>query len=329
MSMPIIPPFAITASYQNSQFGSGSIYTPGIPSVLTHLVSPPTSATEAETWSDNEAIAEGFTAYSAANEVILVTITGSPTGGTFTLNFGDDITGPIAYNASAAGVQAALADLDSIGSGTGGTDEVQTVTVSGTPTGGTFTLTYSGQTTGAIAYNAAASGVQTALQALSNIGANNVTVTGATGGPYTVTFTGSLADEDVAQMTATSSLIGGTNPAVTVTTTTAGVANTAVVAVSGNAGGPYTITFENAMGDELLEGFSGDGTGLIGGTNAAVVVEIQTAGTAAFEETTYNTPLGTITIPDYANIASQYDPLKNQYDSAGNNFGSWDSAYDE
>src|SRR3954465_8763162 len=50
-----------------------------------------------------------------------------------------------------------------------GTNEVQTITVTGTPTGGTFTLTYSTQTTAAIAYNATAAAVQTALEALSNI----------------------------------------------------------------------------------------------------------------------------------------------------------------
>lgn len=104
------------------------------------------------------------------------------------------------------------------------TNELQTVTITGTPTGGTFTLTYSGQTTAAIAYNAAASAVQTALENLSNISAGDVTVGGGPGPatPYTVTFGGNLGAEDVAQMTATSSLTGGTTPNVAVTTTTPG-----------------------------------------------------------------------------------------------------------
>jgi hypothetical protein len=109
----------------------------------------------------------------------------------------------------------------------GTTEEVQSVTVTGAPTGGTFTLTWSGQTTAAIAYNATAAAVQAALQALSNIGAGNVTVTGANGGPYSVTFTGTLANADVAQMTASGAgLTGGTSPGVTVATTTAGGADT-------------------------------------------------------------------------------------------------------
>jgi hypothetical protein len=108
----------------------------------------------------------------------------------------------------------------------GTTDEKQSVTVTGAPTGGTFTLTYSGQTTAAIAYNATAAAVQTALAALSNIGAGNVTVTGANGGPYTVAFVGTLANTDVAQMTASGAgLTGGTSPGVTVATTTAGGAD--------------------------------------------------------------------------------------------------------
>jgi len=47
--------------------------------------------------------------------------------------------------------------------------------------GGTFTLSYAGQTTGSIAYNASTGTVQTALAALTTIGAGNVTVTGNPG----------------------------------------------------------------------------------------------------------------------------------------------------
>lgn len=70
-------------------------------------------------------------------------------------------------------------------------DNNQTVTL-GTQTSGNFTLTYKGQTTGNIAFNAASSAVQTALQGLSTIGATGATVTGSAGGPYTVIFAGPL-----------------------------------------------------------------------------------------------------------------------------------------
>lgn len=106
----------------------------------------------------------------------------------------------------------------------GTSDEVQTVTITGAPTGGTFTLTFSGQTTAAIAFNATAAAVQTALEALSNIAVGEVVVTGGPGPAtaWTVTFAGTLANTNVTAMTATSSLTGGTTPAVTVATTTEG-----------------------------------------------------------------------------------------------------------
>jgi hypothetical protein len=112
-----------------------------------------------------------------------------------------------------------------------GANEVQTVTISGSPTGGSFTLTYNGETTAAIAYNATAAQVQAALAALDEIGAGNVTVAGSAGGPYTVTFGGGLADENVPQMTATGSFTGGTTPAVAVATTTPGASTATQVAI--------------------------------------------------------------------------------------------------
>ncbi len=94
-------------------------------------------------------------------------------------------------------------------------DNLQTVTITGAPTGGTFTLSYKGQTTGALAYNDAATGVQTALDALSTIGAGNATVTGGAGGPYEVAFVGTLA-QDTTLLTATEALTGGTSPNVAI-----------------------------------------------------------------------------------------------------------------
>lgn len=107
------------------------------------------------------------------------------------------------------------------------TNEVQTATVTGSPTGGTFTLTYSGQTTAAIAFNATAAVVQAALIALSNLAPGDVVVTGVAGGPYTLTFGGTLLGDNVASLTATGSLTGGSTPGVTMATATAGGTATA------------------------------------------------------------------------------------------------------
>lgn len=103
------------------------------------------------------------------------------------------------------------------------TDEVQTVTIA-LATGGTFTLTFSGQTTSAIAYNATAAAVKSALEALSNVGVGDVNVA-KVGSVWTVSFAGALADTNVAQMTANAaSLTGevGDTPTVTVATSTGG-----------------------------------------------------------------------------------------------------------
>lgn len=110
--------------------------------------------------------------------------------------------------------------------------EVQTITITGAPTGGTFTLTFDGQTTAAIAYNATAATVQTALEGLSKIGAGNVAVTGGPlpGTALTVTFQGRLANTPLPQITATGSFTGGTAPAIATATTTEGVTGGAVAA---------------------------------------------------------------------------------------------------
>ena len=124
----------------------------------------------------------------------------------------------------------------------GGTNEIQTITIEDA-TYGTFTITYAGQTTSALAYNANAATVQAALIALSNLASGDVVVTGTsvvTG--LTLTFGGTLAGTDVAEVTAT--LTGLVNTAVA--TDTAGVA--AVDEVQSitvdAAGGTFTATFE-------------------------------------------------------------------------------------
>jgi len=71
----------------------------------------------------------------------------------------------------------------------------QLITVTGSPSGGTFTLSYEGAATAAIAYNATATQVQTALRALSAIGASGVKVIGRPGGPWRSEFQGTLATD--------------------------------------------------------------------------------------------------------------------------------------
>lgn len=112
---------------------------------------------------------------------------------------------------------------------TTGTAEAQTVTITGGPTGGTFTLTLDGETTAGIAFDATNGAVDTAIEALPGVEPGDVTVTGGPGPgtPWVVTFT--VAQGNVPQMTANGAgLTGGVAPAVAVTTTTPGVAAAAI-----------------------------------------------------------------------------------------------------
>jgi hypothetical protein len=100
------------------------------------------------------------------------------------------------------------------------TGSTWTVTLNGSPTGGTFTISVGGYTTSAIAYNASAATVQAAIRALgtgSTFGGDSAavsaTVTGT--GPYAITLS------QAAPVYADGSgLTGGTTPSATVAQTT-------------------------------------------------------------------------------------------------------------
>jgi len=105
--------------------------------------------------------------------------------------------------------------------------EVQTVAVSGTPTAGYYLLHWANaagktQTTGPIAWNASGSAVQSALRALRGLEAVAVATAGASPNyTHTVTFAG--RGGNVAQLTSSNLLTGGT-PAISHATTSAGTA---------------------------------------------------------------------------------------------------------
>jgi hypothetical protein len=127
-----------------------------------------------------------------------------------------------------------------------GTKEVQTVTVTGAPTGGDFTLTYDGQTTATIPFNASAAAVLAALNALSNIAPGDVTVTGA--GPYVVTF---QTPGDTALMTADGTgLTGGADPDVSAATTTPGVARAPLDGLWAYGTGPVEARLSDVVTNE-------------------------------------------------------------------------------
>src|SRR5258708_7146908 len=104
-------------------------------------------------------------------------------------------------NAVTGQVPGTMGPIEISGAPVNGTTEVQRVTVNGSPGGGTFSLVLDGHETAAVAYNAAASVLQTALRALTNIGPGGCSVSGSAGGPYTVTFSGNLVNLAISTMT--------------------------------------------------------------------------------------------------------------------------------
>ncbi|WP_153557284.1 beta strand repeat-containing protein, partial [Roseimaritima sediminicola] len=110
------------------------------------------------------------------------------------------------YTGALGGTDQPLIGIDTSGSNTtltvrtnnnppavAGVDEVQTISVTPAANGGSFNLTFNGETTSPIAYNAAPSSVRSALGALPSIGGTqNIDVSGVAGGPYTVTFVNDL-----------------------------------------------------------------------------------------------------------------------------------------
>ena len=137
----------------------------------------------------------------AGNTEQVVTIAGDIAGETFTLTLDGHTTAPIAVDAAAGDVEDALEVLPNIGAGNvsvsgdaggpftvefigdlaktdmsllvgsdGGINERQTVAIVGAAAGDKLVLTYDGQSTAELAYDATSAQVAAALKLLSNIG---------------------------------------------------------------------------------------------------------------------------------------------------------------
>jgi Phage capsid family len=134
-------------------------------------------------------------------------------------------------------------------------DSSQLVTIVGTPTGGTFTLSSGGNST-TQAFNAAAATIQTAVQAWGGIYAT-VTVAGAAGGPYTITFpaiTSNVASAAAPFTVNQTALTGGT------------AATSKATVVASGAGGT----------DSLLRGIGGDWSQAAYGVGMDITIKVST-----------------------------------------------------
>jgi len=147
-------------------------------------------------------------------------------------------------------------------------NEIQSVAVDAT--GGTFTLTFGGNTTSAIDFDATPAEVETALEALAGIGSGDVDVSGGPGDdggtePYRVRFIGALAGANQSEMTSSgASLTGGAGTA-TVSTPVQGAA----------AAGGITFRVKEAGESASRVELSGDGVLRFGSGSASLDARIK------------------------------------------------------
>jgi hypothetical protein len=122
--------------------------------------------------------------------------------------------------------------LSVAGAPVAGTSTVQTITIGGTPTGGTFALTCEGMTTAAITWSATnatlLANVDAALEALPTVGTGGVVTAAGTLtagiGTITCTFSGANTGlRPIAVMTVANNSLTGASPTVAVALTTPGV----------------------------------------------------------------------------------------------------------
>lgn len=177
------------------------------------------------------------------DEVQTETVTASGGTRTLTVQNGANMqtTAAIPWSASAAVIQAALEALSNVGasdiivSDGGATPEVQELTFDTDVDGGTYTLSFGGQTTTPLAWDANAATIQAALEALSTVEAGDIVVAGS--GPFTFTFGGNLGGNqpqitiDITGLTDGGGAVSGDTTAIA--TTTPGVLGTRVYTFSG------------------------------------------------------------------------------------------------
>ena len=135
-------------------------------------------------------------------------------GGQFDFTLGSQVTGDVAVRQSTGQVYVADVSNNRIqrfaaegsferawGVNVNGVRVDEQQVVSPNANGGTYTLTFAGDPTSALSWSASTTAVRVALQNLPSIGTGNVSVSGSSSGPKTVTFIAQLGGTDVAELT--------------------------------------------------------------------------------------------------------------------------------
>lgn len=168
---------------------AGGIHSPGLLIVSNSLIDGNSSGSGSSDI-DGNLISAG---HNLLGNTSGVTISGISTGNQFGVL---ELVSPLGAWGGPQSTHALLPGSPAINAGAT-PSEIQQLTVSGTA--GTFTLTFNGQTTAPLAFNASPAAVQAALEGLSSIGSGNVVV--VSGASHVVMFTGTLAGTNLADLT--------------------------------------------------------------------------------------------------------------------------------
>jgi hypothetical protein len=213
----------------------------------------------------------------ATRETQILQIEGA-TGGTFTLSFAGSTTDPIPFNATDLQIWTALVALPSIGLfdisvKSKISNEAQTVTLVGEPTGGTFTLSFDGSTTDPIAWNASPLTVYNAVTGIGPIDWWDINVSQEWWkkyAPWTVTFArplinlglglippGRYEGVDVPKLTGNADGLTG------------GAGMDVIVSTQAEGSRPYVITFGGTRNGQNVPDLIVNGAGLTRGDSSA------------------------------------------------------------
>lgn len=329
MSMPLNPPYAVTASYMKQQYDQnydictpyGSTSTNGEScTVFDALVSPPATGVAAANADEAVAYGVGFIESSHTAQDQVETLTISASGGKFKLGFGGEATPALAWNSSAATIQSALLALEIMPAPQVETPTSQTVSFSGTAASGTWAMSFGSATTPALAFDVSLAGLQGALESLSTVGSGGIaSVTGTPGSNYVITFGGNLALTTIDVAAVDVALEDANSKPVSVSVTANLGTGITALSVSGtpataNSAGVYTITYSGPLADNFIEpswepALAIDPSALTPKGSAQASVTITTQGEPTFSVW----PL------KYAN--QQYDGVRDEWDyGSGNNF---------
>jgi hypothetical protein len=138
-------------------------------------------------------------------------------------------------------------------------NERQTITVTGSPTGGSFSFIFDGKTVAGIPYNVTAGALQTTLD--TNFGTGQFVVTGGPlpGTPIVIDFRGRYAFFDQPLITFTPAFTGGSTPAIAAAETIKGAAEIPTVVLPTRGFDIYADdTWAGLGGSKLLAAYAGN-----------------------------------------------------------------------